>query len=507
LLKTTSLRGVLFKPLSNSEREPKHGGWFNVAGKELHGEITLDGANSSLYLHDREHFNTTVIPNDCITGTLHDLTKVSLLDCRVSSGTGHASRGGETYCFAQIFPHFVLYGDRHINPTEKAITEIAFEMDDASILFYDFGAFGRVIDARPFIEQIVRADGVDLDIETGPNPQILYFTGKHKIFSVETVVGRIFGSHTFRSGFGGPDGIRLDNTILVAIAFKEEVRFDEAMRDASALLLYLGLLVGRPQNFLKLRVRIKAEDEVSDFLDVVRTMPIHRNPAHPSEKPHPGDVLLDAINDSKEFSLVTANWFSKQPQCKDARMRFFNSYDEQRHYSVDRLISSANMFDILPREALPTEIELGEKLKAARDAAQNAFRALPYGPERDSVLAALGRVGKASLKQKVRHRLQKVTEALPDVFSDLHVVCDEAVNCRNYYVHGGPPRFDYSNNFDVVVFFTETLEFVFAASDLIESGWDVKKWMDKRPQFSHPFGRYRINYSQQLKHLKFFLPE
>ena len=473
----------------------------------MHGEITLDGPKSSLYLHDKEYFHTTIIPNDCITGTLHDLTKVSLLKCLVTAGTGHVSRGEEIYCFAEIFPHFVLYGDRHISPTEKIITEIAFEIDDAGTLLYDFGAFGRVIDARPFIEQIVSADGLDLSIKTGPNPKIFYFSGKHEIFSIETVLGRIFGSHNLTYGSVGPDGIRLDNTILVTIVFKEEARFDEAMCDASALLLYLGLLVGRPQNFLKLRVRVKAEDEIPDFLDVVSTMPIHRHPVHASEKPHSGDVLLDAIKDSEEFSLVTTNWFARHPQWEDARMRFFNSYDEQQHYSVDRLISSANMFDILPKGALPSEIELGEELKAARDAAQNAFRALPYGPDRDSVLSVLGRIGKPSLKQKVRHRLKKLTDALPNAFPDLLVVCDEAVNCRNYYVHGGSPRFDYSNNFAAVFFFTETLEFVFAASDLIESGWDIKKWMDKQPQYSHPFGRYRINYSNQLKHLKFLLPE
>jgi hypothetical protein len=501
------LRGVLFKSLLNNKHGPKQLGRFTLRDRELHGEITLDGPKSSLYLHDKEHFNATVIPDDCITGVLHDLTKVSLLDCVLNAGTGHVRRGEERYFFARIFPHFVLYGDCHVTPPEKVITEIAFSIDDASALFYDFGAFGHVINARPLIDDLLRADGLDSHVKTGPIPQIFYFSGKHEIFSVETVVGRIAGSHNMRFGPGGPDGIHLDNTILVGIAFREEVRFEEAMRQASALLLYLGLLAGRPQTFLNLRVRLKANDELPIFLDVVSTMPFHRNPAHASEKAHPADVLIETIKNPEEFSLVTGNWFSRQPQWNDARMRFFNSFDEQRHYSIDRLIGSANMFDILPKTALPIEIDLGQELKAARDAAQNSFRALPNSPERDSILSILGRVGKPSVKQKIRLRAKKLTDELPNAFPDLQLVCDEAVNCRNHYVHGGPPRFDYSNNFDAVIFFTETLEFVFATSDLIESGWEIKKWMDRRPQFSHPFGRYRLNYSEQLKRLKFFLPE
>jgi hypothetical protein len=500
----TSLRGPLPKSLSDKERAPNLGR-FNVAGRELHGHITVDGTNSSLFLHDTQPFSADS-PNNCITGTLHDLTKVTLLDCLVTQGGGSTGYGKECYFIARIFPHFILHGDRHISTTEKSITEIAFSMQDASALFNDFTAFGYVVDGRHLMQQIASAYP-DPAIKVGPHPEIFYFNGMREVFSVETAIGRISGSHNLSFRFPGPDGIHVDNTILVAVEFKEEVRFGEAMRDASSVLLYLGLLVGRPQEFVKLRVRIKAEEEIPVFLDVVRTMPFHLNPANTGEKPHPGDVLLNAIDSPAEFSLVSKNWFARQPQWKNARMRFFNSYEEQRHYSVDRLVGSANMFDILPRDAFPAKIELREELRAARDDAQNSFRALPRSPERDSVLSALGRIGKPSLKQKTRHQLRKVTGALPNVFPDLQMVCDEAVNCRNYYVHGSLPTFDYGNNFDAVVFFAETLEFVFAASDLIESGWDIKKWIGKRPQHTHPFGRYRLSYSEQLKYLKSLLPD
>ena len=51
-----------------------------------------------------------------------------------------------------------------------------------------------------------------------------------------------------------------------------------------------------------------------------------------------------------------------------------------------------------------------------------------------------------------------------------------------------------------LVFFTMTLEFVFAASDLIEAGWNPKIW----PQGGHyhPFDLYLNGYQMDLEKLK-----
>src|SRR5690606_40268316 len=61
------------------------------------------------------------------------------------------------------------------------------------------------------------------------------------------------------------------------------------------------------------------------------------------------------------------------------------------------------------------------------------------------------------------------TAAAPTLFPELDLVVDQAVNCRNFYVHGSASAIDYSTNFDQVQFFTDTLEFVFGISDLLRS--------------------------------------
>lgn len=484
----------------------KQTGRFTISpGTEVYGELTLAGAKTSLYLHDKEFFNTHAIPGQCVKGVLHDLTKVSLIQCITTSGTGSGSRGDERYHFANIFPHFVAYGDHHINPDEKTITEVHFVVDDATTLFYDFDAFGILIDAKPFIEQIAHANALPREIKTGPDPQILYFTGKREIFAADTVLGRISAVHSPSHNLGGPNGVYLKNTIFIKIAFKEALTFDDATFHTLRLLRYLGMLAGRPQNLLRFGLRIGSDPESPVFLRVYWSLPPKRDPSHEENRPHPAEVLLDAARQPEQFARVLASWLERQQAWHDARLQFSNSFAEQQRYSIDRLIGSANMFDILPSSAVPADVPLADELKVAKEAGCKLFENLPPSPERDSVLSALGRLGKASLKRKIRHRAQRLIDAVGNRFPELVVVTDEAVNCRNYYVHGGKRRFDYSANFNAVNFFTDTLEFVFATSDLIEAGWDVKAWSEIPTSMSHPFGSYRVNYSLSLQNLKALL--
>jgi hypothetical protein len=201
---------------------------------------------------------------------------------------------------------------------------------------------------------------------------------------------------------------------------------------------------------------------------------------------------------------VTA--FEAAPLIKPSALRgVSDSFAKQRHYDINRLIGSANMFDVLPSTAVPPNVELTTELQNAKKFARDIFVNLPLSPERDAILGALGRLGKSNLKQKIHHRAQRLTRILGEHFTQLQVVTDEGVNCRNYYVHGGEPSFDYNRNFDAVTFFTDTLEFVFATSDLIEAGWNVNAWSKTGTTMSHPFGRYLATYAAQLQMLKSLL--
>jgi len=493
--------------IAGFENSKRIGRFAITPSRDILGELTLDGANSSLYLHDKDEFSTLALPENHITGTLQDLTKVSLIGCIPLSGTGSGGQQDERYHFATVFPHFVVLGSSYLGPSEQTIEEALFVIDDATTLFYDFDAFGSVIDPRPFIEQIANANEsvIHRRVETGADPQILYFSGKREICTVDTVLGRVSASHSPSHNLGGPEGIWLKNTISVSLAFPQPVAFQECIERVSTLLPYLGLLVGRPQNLVRLHLRTQDVQQNTNLLQAYWCMRPKRNSEHEGPKPHPAEVLLDAVRRREEFTRVLANWLARHEAWRDARSRFFNSFGWQIHYNIDRLVGAANMFDILPDSAVPPDIELSDELKLAKAGGDRLFRPLPESQERNSILGALGRLGKSSLKQKIRHRAKRVIDATNNRLKEITTATDEAVNCRNHYVHGTDARFDYTKS-GMLEFFTDALEFVFATSDLIESGWEIKAWSDKGTTMAHPFGRFLAGYRTNLEQLKNFLP-
>lgn len=474
-------------------RKSRESGTFTVTDREIYGELTLAGAKSALNLHDRESFNARGIHN--LNGILQDRTKVTLIDC-ISPGTGSGQKGKERYHFAELFPHFVVYR-RHLAPDDDVVKAVQFFVDDAGTIFYDFAAFGSVSNPEKFIDEILLAE--NSEVVAGNNPQIFYFTGKHEVFSVKTILGQIVAAHTFR---GMTSGLGIKNKVAVSITFDEPLEFEEAIDRVWMVTQFLGLVAGRPQNLLSLSLKVEENTSDPHILPVYWSLPPKRLKRVHAEKPHPGDMPLNAVRKQEEFLTVLRNWFDKQEAWRDARGRFFNCFDKQGTYDIDRLIAAANMFDILPSSAVAQDVQLTKQLKSARETSIDLFRSLPDSPERDSALSVLNRLGRANLKQKVRHRAKIVTDQVASRFPDLLRVTDEAVNCRNHYVHGSDSRVNYNQDVELVHLFIDTLEFVFAASDLIECGWDIKSWDSEPKPMHHPFSRFRVGYIQGLHRLQ-----
>lgn len=485
----------------------KAGRFLLAPGQELFGELSLGGSKTLLHLHSPAEFATHFGPNQYITGVLNDLVKVSLIDCVTAPLPARGSRNGEQYYIADSFPHFVVFGDGHIAPDQNVVAKIHFAVDDATALFYDFDAFGFLVDAGPIIETVTSAVALTRgrEIAVGPNPQVLYFSGKSEIFSVDTVLGKVSASHNPKlTSWGGPSGVGLVNTILLTVEFKESVVFPESMAAVSTLLRYLEIVAGRPQNLVSLSLSVDGETTPTT-LHVYWAMCPGREPRDEWEKPHPADVLLDAVRKRDEFCQVLQNWLNREQLWRNARLRFSSCFAKQNHYDIDRLVGAANMFDILEPPAVPPATLLSDELEAAKKISRDAFKATPHSPERHDVLIALKRMGTPNLKRKIRHRVSKVEGATGTLFPDLSTVTDEAVNCRNFYVHGAEASFDYGQNSDLPRFFTDALEFVFAASDLIEAGWDVNGWASKGTSMTHGFGRFLVDYKRQLMCLKALL--
>ncbi len=289
---------------------------------------------------------------------------------------------------------------------------------------------------------------------------------------------------------------------MTNLHFDPPAIFDRAIEDLLPVLRFLEIIAGRRQNLMHLEIELDLpKDCPRTILKVYSSSPPNRTASGP--EPHPNDVPLNGGIDPTEFASVLERWLALDHDRADARVQFSDGFSKGNAYDVDRLVSSANMFDILPPNALPKNVELSEELQKAKAKAQCIFKAQPRSAERDSVLSALGRLGIASLKHKMRYRSQILLAEAENYFPDLLIVLDYAVDCRNHYVHGSPSKVDYRKNFfETVAFFTQTLEFVFATSDLIEAGWSFVGWFKKGTTGSHPFGTYCSYYADKWRALK-----
>ena len=483
----------------------RHVGLFSVApDREVNGNLSLDGPNTSLYLWDENFFNIYQSDGKIITGILDNRTKVSLIDCLIS-GPGSYSRQGDTSEFCTVFPHYIVFGDQHISYTDKEISSVSFLLDDAATLFHDYNAFGFASDARSIVKQIVESENMDREIGMGDHPLVAYYTGKQEIFSSGTVFGTISASHAPGYTMGSSRGIKIDNTIYIRIKFGEAITFMDVVDRLWKVQRFFELIAGRAQNLIECIIDT-GTDEKPQPLDVYFSMtPNYQRPENDFEVSS-WDVLIDAVRNPNGFSNVLAAWLERENTWRDARGRFFQAFEKQRNYNINRLISAANMFDVMPKTAFPEPDKLSSDLDNAKEKAKEIFNRLPKSADRDSVLGALGRVGSLTLKRKIDSRCSRLLNRIGDRLPELLLVTDEAVNYRNHYVHGSESRIDYNKEPNIQFFLTDTLEFVFAASDLIDAGWDIVTWCETGYHVHHPFGAYMERYPCELEKLKSLLP-
>jgi hypothetical protein len=303
--------------------------------------------------------------------------------------------------------------------------------------------------------------------------------------------------------FGGVGGVGVEDRVGITVKPAAPVNFREVPNRIEDLMLLLGVLIGRPQKLVETTLRVRRPRTVAPQDTLLRMYwSLTRQPPTDSHRePHPGDVLVSPIHSPKQFKSVCAGWLAKDSEWRDARGQFLDSFREGSSYDRSRIVGAANMFDILPADALPGTVVLSPELAAAKGQARALFKALPASDERQSLLDAVGRLGKASLRQKIRHRASVITAKVATRFPDLDVVLKEAVTCRNHYVHGSPSKIDYSANVGILSFLVDTLEFVFAASDLVEAGWDIGAWVAEPHGGGHPFADYKSDYSRSLAEL------
>ena len=500
---TSGVYQIMGKRSDNRNRAKGFLGTYTLPdGKSVVGDLRLNGSRTLLKLHSDEflarvdaasHVNGSAFSGECLT----------LIDC-LSVGMGQTNfKDARTRYHAEVFPHYVAIGQLHLNPDQAHISRIHFTTSDLSTLFYDFDAFGHVIDAKPIIDLVLQERRKMRPVEAGEQPQVSYFTGKDCIAAVPTEIGKVSVHHRPSYNMGGPTGTFIKNRIVVSIEPDHPMTFREAVDRMYDVAGFLSVAAGRPQGIE--HIQVTTTDVVDDIPHSLSVHPSYRWKATnkiEQHKPHPGDVPLDPIRHRAEFDAVLSNWISRHSGWRLARSRHLGCMRKANKYDTERLVAAANMFDILPADAVPLSAELPKDLAATRDACAEMFRQHPSGIDRNSALSALGRLGKPSLPKKVAHRVSIVELSFAGMFPDLQFVASVAIKCSNFFVHGSSDDIDYIKVEPLLPFLTDTLEFIFAASDFVDAGWDAKRWSSGAHGWGHSFARFRSEYDMALTELR-----
>ena len=476
-------------------------GKFNVApDRKVNGSLHLDGPNTTLCVWDDSPLSFEFSAEQSITGVLHDRTKISLYECVITDKTSYGYKLGNISDCYSIFPHYVVRGYRHLSDTDRLVSRARFLLGDAATLFHDTWAFGTSRDRESILRFVESQNkGKGRQVTVGDYPWVGYYTGRERIFSSDTDIGTISASHVITE-FWPTSGIRLQSKIFVDIKFAEHISFRDMTSRIWQTLKFFELIIGRTQNLVEFTITV-GTDEEQEELEVHASIWPRRQRLEGSIGPHVGDVLVDAVRNPEHFADVLAAWMARDDVRGDARGRCFRAWQDPTYYDADRLIGAANVFDLLPGTDFPDMKHLPADLLSAVEKAKGTFRHLAPGPDRDGILGYLGRVGKWSLKEKIHHRSQILLDKIEQRLPEFSVVTDEAVNCRNHYVHGSSTRIDFRAEPNIRDFLTDTLEFVLVASDLVEAGWDILTW-SQTSHWTHPFGRYLDSYRDELKVLK-----
>ena len=196
--------------MDENENKNFKSGLFNISpDRKISGTILLDGPDSVLHLWSDSRFNINESDTDTITGILEDQKKASLIGCvNINESEFFGSDGVSHH--KKFFPHFVIIGPRYFQISEKVISNISILVDDAETLFHDLQAFGTTMVPPEKFDELTRLDIFHNINFTKDYLHIAYYTGKDKIFSANTVLGKISAWHRPTLGMGGPSGVPME---------------------------------------------------------------------------------------------------------------------------------------------------------------------------------------------------------------------------------------------------------------------------------------------------------
>ena len=442
-------------------------------------------------------------------GALHGISeagKVSVLDCVRGGTLGTTSWTDFAIHHGDVSFRYALFGMRHVAIDEMCIRGIQFTLEgaEASVFAHDkFERFGHLHDPdKAILDAIDRTRPEYLKGEfVKGKAMVSYFTGDWDFLPrFETVLGTVHVGRSMQVDFFGRS---MKDTPRITVDFDgDPTTLEGAWKKMREIRQFFAWMIGYVPGWKDVLVFTSRLGEDGSRGDADGNLEVF-GPNEWKEVPEGArecGTLIDASRHPDHFMDVMQKWLKRNSNTrrKSANARFSGCFPGTDNRVIeDGIVSAANTFDLLPAEDKPEAEPLpGNVLHVLTDASKKAKCCMPPGAQRDDVLNALGLIRRNNrLRHIVEHRAEIVLDHFGrDRLKQLKWVIALAVKCRNYYTHGpsdqDPGDVDYAD-FEVVLFLTETLEFIYGVSELLICGWNPARSV--RDEW-HPLGGYIKSY-------------
>lgn len=445
-----------------------------------------------------------------IFGTLFDLTEVILLNTMIIEHRSYIKAiDNGVYDRSQQFSFafwYVIFSEKPVDTRDYLFDALDFSIPNANDLFHS-KSFSYIPNAtKTEAKNLVRRGLENLQLmglpdryQFGESPVIFLYTGASVLAELSLPFGNLKVRNNPSYSSPSNSGFALENYISFYIDFSEPTDFWQATSKIKPIKQLLELILGKPQSLKNFKLLTKDGDNLPSLFEVYRS--VYNQPERSGAYIHALERLIHIEMELDEFQTVLNEWLLRQEEWKFPREEFFSVLSNVQ-YNFDTLVKLSNLFDLIPSIAYrDTLIALSDDLLAAKAACKSIFKALPHSMERESMLNALGRLGNKNLKHKIKDRYKVIQDSGLIKLDKIDLVINQCVDCRNYFVHGGEKNFDYSDQFDLMCFFIDTLMFIYGISELIECGWTRSNWVDDQLN-SHPFSQYLVNYEFHMNILE-----
>lgn len=469
-------------------------GTFQLHGKDVWGQVQIAGSKTQITLRSDTRLNNEMAV-ETLYGRLHDFSLISCIDC-VGSEFPTQSSNNEGFASTSwnIFSHQILIGNRYFDPAKDKIKKVWFSIGDIYKIFDDHDSFGTVFSPSEELQNFIPKTIGKRLIPSGPDPKMAFFSGRTKILTAQLSFGKFEVLSAIQPKTSS-NGASLEAHMWLQIEFKESTILESCLNHMKNIAQFLGIVAGRSQGVEKIRVEVGGTDDAVLPLDLYWILG-PRQSDHEQATPWWLDLPLDGVRRTDEFTTVIEGWFSSDSH-RIARARLSSCLEAGDLFTPDRLITAANLFELL---IIDPPNEISPELEAAKNECLRVLEAAPWSDDRDSAIQGIKRLGSLTLLKKIQSRAKILSGHF--LLNDLDKVLRQAVLFRNYFVHGSSDtRFKYLIVNPYSVFLTETLEFVFTAAELIDCGWDAGGWRTKPHTSDHWFTRYLAGYERESRGL------